>query len=481
MTVRSHPLTFSSRSLVRSRSDLVKTAVVLGILAATAGCSVPKKSTPKEVKQAVEKALPKPPDVWSVAKARVGEVQVGWIDRLNDPVLSKLVREAQANNKDLQASAANVEKSWALADQAKAGLSPSLSVSAGADNKGNIDTGKSVDSLNIGLQASWEADVWGRIKAGKNAAVLNAEAAEADLRYAQYSMAAAVARAYFLAIEAGLQADVSQKTLTAQEKTNAIVKVQYDLGEANAQDLYLSQSDMQSTRSSLIAARGAQRDALRALEVLLGRYPSAELKLRTSLPALPPPPPAGLPSQILERRPDIVAAERRVAASFQALDQAKVANLPSVSLTGSLGGSSQQLSNLLNPANLAWTIGSSLVAPLLDGGRNKAQIAQATAEQKQAIAAYGQAGLKAFEDVEKNLDGATVLGEQAAALQLSADSANKALNIADLRYKEGESALLDVLNIQQRVYSADRNLTSMQRNRLDNWISLNLALGGGWQ
>lgn len=461
-------------------SGLFKTACLVSVLVAVSACSVPKKSTPKQVKQAVQKAIPKPPDVWSVAQARVGEVQVGWIDRLNDPVLSKLVREAQANNKDLQASAANVEKSWALADQAKAGLQPNLSLSAGAQNKGSVDTGKSVDAFNVGLQASWEADVWGRIKAGKNAATFTAEAAEADLRYAQYSMAAAVARAYFLAIEAGLQAQVSQKSLTAQEKTNAIVKVQHELGEANAQDLYLSASDMQATRSSLIATRGAQRDALRALEVLLGRYPSAELKLRTNLPTLPPPPPAGLPSEILERRPDIVAAERRVAASFQALDQAKVANLPSVSLTGNLGGSSQQLSNLLNPANLAWTIGSSLVAPLLDGGRNKAQIAQATAEQKQAIAAYGQAALKAFEDVEKNLDGASVLTRQANALQLSADNANKALHIADFRYKEGESALLDVLNIQQRVYSADRNLTTAQRNRLDNWIAVNLALGGGW-
>ena len=460
-----------------TRIKLVLLTPTLGVLAGCASIT-----SQEEAGAAARASLPETPAVWATAQETVGDVEVGWIDRIGDAKLSSLVREAQANNKNLQAAAANVEKSRALAKQAGAALQPNVSLTAGASGSGVVDSGAPASrSSNVGLALSWELDVWGRIRAGKSAAVASAQAAQADYVYTQYSLAAAVARAYFLSIEAGRQADVARKSLEALTETDRIVQVQHDNGLATAQDVALSRSDLASTRSTLAQSEAGQRDALRALEVLLGRYPSADVDVGTALPATPALPPAGVPSELLERRPDVIAAERNVAAAFNSLDQAKAAQMPAISLTSSIGGSSNQLANMLNPTNLAWTAAGNLVAPLFDGGLRKAQVAEANADQQAAIAAYGQTALEAFQEVESSLDQNVVLRERETALAESATEANKALDIARIRYNEGETDLLDVLTIQQRVFTADSNFVSIERERLDEWVTLNLALGGSWE
>ncbi|MEO1187966.1 MAG: efflux transporter outer membrane subunit [Pseudomonadota bacterium] len=436
--------------------------------------------TPPDVAgQVARDSLPDAPTAWTMAGERVGPVQAGWIAQLEDPVLDALVDEALANNRNLQAAAANVQRSWALAGQAGAGLSPSVSLSSGATRSGNIEDSGG-DSYSLTGQASWELDLWGRIRAGNQAAILSAEAAESDYVYSQYSLAAAVARGYFLAIEADRQAETVRNTLDALNETDRIVGVQFEFGLATSQDVALSRSDLARTKASLIAAQGSQRDALRSLEVLLGRYPAADLELRRDLPAIPAPPPPGLPSEILERRPDVIAAERQVAASFNSLDQAKAARMPSISLTGSLGGSSGDLTNLINPTNVAWQAATSLVAPLIDGGLRESQVEQATAEQSQAIAVYADTVLTAFQEVEGSLDQSVVLKDRAVQLEQAAAEARNALRIVNLRYEEGETDLLDVLTIQQRVLSNEGDVVSIERAQLDEWVALNLALGGSW-
>ncbi|MEM7639855.1 MAG: efflux transporter outer membrane subunit [Pseudomonadota bacterium] len=437
-------------------------------------------TTPETAGQVARDSLPDAPNAWAMAGERVGPVQAGWIAQLEDPVLDALVEEALANNRNLQAAAANVQRSWALAGQAGAALSPSVSLSSGATRSGNIeDTG--ADSYSLTGQASWELDLWGRIRAGNQAAVLSAEAAEADYVYSQYSLAAAVARGYFLAIEADRQAETVRNTLDALNETDRIVGVQFEFGMATSQDVALSRSDLARTRDSLIAAQGSQRDALRSLEVLLGRYPAADLELRRDLPDVPAPPPPGVPSEILERRPDVIAAERRVASAFNSLDQAKAARMPSISLTGSLGGSSGDLTNLINPTNVAWQAATSLVAPLIDGGLRESQVEQASAEQTQAIAGYADTVLTAFQEVEGSLDQTVVLKDRAVQLEEAASEARNALRIVNLRYEEGETDLLDVLTIQQRVLSNEGDVVSIERAQLDEWVGLNLALGGSWE
>ena len=198
------------------------------------------------------------------------------------------------------------------------------------------------------------------------------------------------------------------------------------------------------------------------------------------MPDVPPPPAAGLPSELLERRPDIIAAERRVAAAFNAVTQAKAARLPALSLTGEVGSASRSLSNLLNPANVGWQLGTNLLAPVFDGGARREQVAIATAEQEQALAAYGQAALEAFGELETTLDQGVVVAQRKVDLEEAAREAGRAFRIANLRYQEGETDLLDVLTIQQRVITAQRNLTSVQRLLLDQRVHLHLALGGHW-
>jgi outer membrane protein TolC len=154
--------------------------------------------------------------------------------------------------------------------------------------------------------------------------------------------------------------------------------------------------------------------------------------------------------------------------------------MPSISLTGSLGGSSGDLTNLVNPTNIAWQAATSLVAPLIDGGLRESQVEQASAEQTQAIASYADTVLTAFQEVEGSLDQNVVLQERSVQLEQSAEQANNALRIANLRYEEGETDLLDVLTIQQRVLSSEGDVVSVERARLDEWVALNLALGGSW-
>ena len=432
------------------------------------------------VKEATRLEAGATPQEW-VEQSVIGAVEVDWIDSFQDDTLVKLVREAQDNNKDLQAAAANVERSRALAVQAGAGLKPAVSLTGGGSRSGIIESGApEASSYTVGAQIDWELDLWGRVRSGAQAAAESAAAAEADYRYTQHSIAAAAARAYFANIEANLQLGIARENLKITEETLRIVNVTAESGVAARQDVALAQADLASARESLTSLEGSQRDASRSLEVLLGRYPSAELKVRESLPEVPDLPPAGVPSEILERRPDLVAAERRVASAFKALDQAKAARLPSLSLTSNVGGSSSDLSDLLDPTNVAWRLGANLLAPIFDGGARRAQVEAATADQKAALASYGQAALKAFQEVESGLDQGVVLSKRIHEIVIVERESAEAYRLADIRYKEGESELLDLFAFQRRLISARANLASLRRALLEQRVNLHLSLGGDW-
>ncbi|TDF38435.1 efflux transporter outer membrane subunit [Alteromonadaceae bacterium M269] len=458
---------------------LRKTAIAICVTSFVAGCSTSSLSRVEEAKTATTESLPDLPSQWASIQQNIGDVKVGWLEALKDPVLASLVAEAQKNNRNLQAMAANVDSARALVGQAASSLSPQLNASLGNTSSGAVE-GSGSNNFNASLQASWEADLWGRLRSGKLAAQESLVAAEAEYKFAQYSLAANVANAYFVAIEANEQLKIAQKNLETVERTNRIVQVQFENGAADQQNISLARADFASAQDSLISSQAGQRDATRSLELLLGRYPSAELAVNQSLPSIPNALPAGLPSELLERRPDLIAAERRVAAAFNSLDAAKAARLPSLSLSGSLGGTSNSLSDVLNPANLAWQAIGSLAAPLIDGGRIEAGIESATADQKAAVASYAQAALNAFSDVERALDQGTVLRERRDALSTVLSESEKALKVANLQFGEGEISLLDVLTVQQRVFSARSNLLSINRASLTQFIDLNLALGGSW-
>ncbi len=456
-----------------------KTTLILSSVLVLAACANVEPAR-EEARTIASEQVADQPDYWTGSAARIGTVEAGWIEAFNDPVLTELVTEAQANNRDLRAAALNVERSRLLAQQSGAALSPQVNATLGSSGQGNFD-GRSSDSLNVGLQASWELDVWGRVRSGQQAAVESAEAADADYRFAQYSIAAGVARAYFGAINAQQQADIAQDIVTALTETQRIVGVQFDNGVATAQDVALADANLASSSDTLESANASKDSAVRALEVLLGRYPATDLFVGSTLPAKPADPPAGLPSELLERRPDLIAAERRIAASIDSVDQAKAARLPSISLTSSVSGASPELSNILNPANLAWQAASSLLVPLIDGGARQTQVDISSVEQQSAIEAYAGAALDAFSDVEQALADGQTIARREVFLEQASVASDEALRLARLQYNEGEIDLLSVLQLEQSAFAARSNLLTLRRLELDQYIDLSLALGGDWQ
>lgn len=462
-----------------ARLDLPTVLIVL--LLAGCGSAPTQEQIEQDVDTAVQLQTPAVPADWG-EQAEAGAVQTGWIESFNDPALTELVIEAQTNNLEVAAAAANVNRAWALARQAGAALSPDIGLTASGTQTGSVESSRpDATNLTLGAQVSWELDVWGRLRSGQRGAIASAQAVEADFRSARQSLAAATAKAYFSAIEANIQADIARQTVQLLKETQRIVTVKYENGMVSGQDVSLARSDLATARERLTAVEGSYRDALRALEVLLGRYPGADLEVRNSLPEVPPPPPAGLPAELLERRPDIVAAERRVAAAFNATEQARAARLPAISLTGSLGGASRSLSDLLNPSNIAWSAGASLLAPIYDGGRLREAVTIATAEQEQALAGYGKAALEAFSELETNLDQGLVVKQRIVDLEDAVAAGANAYRIVKIRYEEGEEELLNVLTIQQRVISSMSSLSSVQRLLLEQRVNLNLALGGSWE
>lgn len=467
--------------------NMIKASVIVilmaSLLASCSGIPLGKRAADVRIDEAIDREierLKEPGDEWSTAMKNIARSpsHVNWLSSFDDPVLLRLIEEGKENNRTLKIAAANVARARLLAGQAGAGLKPTLDLAFSGAREGEDSTPESAFDLN--LQAGWEVDVWGRLRSGYAAGVASAEAIEADYNYARHSLGASIAKGYFLSVESTLQINSIERNIDLLQEILKIATIKYNNGSVTLQDVALIRSDLAANRENLIKIKGARQDALRALEVLTGRYPNAELELPKRLPELPPAPSEGIPSALLERRPDIVSAERNVAAAFNRTDQAKAAALPKISLTGSLGGASTGLSSILNSSNFIWQMAGNLLTPVFDGGVRKRDIKIATIEQDQALLNYGQKALEAFSDVEKNLDQGQVLQKRTKALLEVKDEINKAYKIADLRYIEGEIELIDVLNIQQRLTDADSRIIAIQRAQLEQRVNLYLALGGEW-
>jgi len=467
-----------SKKLFKKVSITVLYSVIGATLMACGGASTKKTEAAIQAKLDSQTALTAAS--WA-SRADASDITVNWLATFNDKKLNSLVSEAQNNNRNLLSAAASVENAQALAHQAGAALLPTVGASVDANRSGSGNSAVSpIDGRSVNLQTSWEVDLWGRIRNNQRAAVNSAKAAQADFHFAQQSLAATTAQSYFALIESNSQIETAKENVKILQEISRIVDVQYKNGIVSKQDIALTRSDMASAREQLINLRGAQRNAARALEVLLGRYPGSELSTGFILSPPPASPPAGVPSELLERRPDLIAAERRVAAAFNTREIARVARLPSLSLTSAVGGSSTSLSDVLSPANTAWQLGANLLASIFDGGNAKAQLDSATALQKQSIFDYGQSALTAFSEVENALDQGVVLKQRQQQLIIVQKEAAEAYRIANLRYTEGEINLLDVLSIQQRLINAQSNLVTVNRLLLDQRVNLYLALGGDW-
>ena len=449
-------------------------AVVL--TAMLAGCAL--KSPPKR-DDVVPQALPnlKMPERWTEPGGVAGAVSGTWLATFNDAQLDALVRETLANNPDLMVAAARVEQAAAFVKASGATLYPQVTAMA---RGGGALSGDSSGLEGGGVFANWEIDLWGRVRAGREAASGQYVAADLDTQYARQSLAALVAKGWFLASEARMQKAIAEEMLAASERQLGLTQDRLRVGRGDEYDVALARANLATFRDSVRQLDLAYRQALRALESLAGRYPAAALEVPAQLAALPGPVPVGMPSELLERRPDVIAAERRVAAAFYRVEEAKAARLPRISLTAAVTSISSELFVLKDRDNPVWSAGASIAQPLYLGGALQSQVEIRTAEQKQAVAEYGRVGARAFGEVENALATAFALEDREAILRQAVADNSRALELANVRFRIGTGDLRAVAQQSLAVHAARTALLRVQSERLVQRVNLHLALGGSF-
>jgi outer membrane protein, multidrug efflux system len=458
------------------RATLIRQGILAAALAsAVAGCAL---KPPPTIDELQKQALPHTsvPAAWKASGGTAAPVADRWLASFEDPALSALVTEALAYNADLQVAAARVETAAGYVKVASASLLPSVGVAGLAGGK----SGGSGGLDGIWLNASLELDIWGRVRYGRAAAEAQSAAFTADYAYARQSLAATVAKSWFLAIEAGLQRAIAQDALLSAEALLRVAQDRLRIGNGNEQAVAEARASVGTYRDRLREIEFAREQALRALELLLGRYPAAEIGVAERLSPMPPPVPVGMPSQLLERRPDVIAAERRVAAAFDRVGEARAAQLPRISLTAGGSSISSDLIVLKDTNNPIWSFGANLIAPLYQGGALRAQVEIRSAEQKQAVAEYARAGQRAFGEVENALAAETALRDRYVILEAAVRDNARALELAQIQYRVGAVDLRAVEQNQLALYSARIALLRVQTERLAQRVNVYLALGGGF-
>lgn len=463
----------------------MKRVVVIAALAFAVGCvKAPPVDNPE---------LPvQPPDVWATSDA-VGEgIPTEWWASFGDPGLDAVVVEALDNNYDLAAAAARLEQASADARIAAADLYPQLNATFNGLRRkqnfigfpipggGDRVLSSTFTNLGVNLEASWEIDLWGRISAQSRASIANYQATAADLDAARLSLAGQTVKAWFAAAEASEQLRLAEATLESFRSSTNQVRGRYEAGIRSPLDYRLSLANLAAAESNLHLRRRQLDLSKRQLEILLGRYPDAELSVADDLVPTPPEIPAGIPAELIARRPDLASAERRLAASGELVTVARRARYPSISLTAAGGTATKALGDLLDGNFGVWSLVGGLVQPLFQGGRIRANIARAEAVQEEGLNGFISTVLFAYLEVERSLAAEGFLSEQEGALFDAAEQSRAAERLADDRYRTGLEDYITVLESQRRSFEAESSLISIRRLRLDNRVDLYLSLGGGF-
>ena len=417
------------------------------------------------------------PSTWTATATGGVAAPDNWLAAFADAQLSAAVAEAITHNADLRVGATRLDQAMLHAKLAGARLYPSVDVLARGGGKMSGDnSGLTGAALTVG----WEADLWGRVRYGRAAARADAASVQADFEFAQQSIAARVARSWFLATEASLQAELARRTI---RDTEALVRLAEDrarVGVGNEEEVFVARAAVGTYRDSLRQIELAREQAIRGLESLLGRYPSGVATVTPHLPAQPSDVPAGLPSQLLERRPDVIAAERRVAAAFNRVGEARAARLPVIGLTTGVSTISSDLFVLKSRDNPVWNLGANLLVPVFKGGALKTQVEIRTAEQKEAVAAYAVVGLQAFSEVEAALSAEFAARDREGILaQVLADN-RRALDIVQTQFAVGSTDLRFVTQRQLASLATESALIRVQAEQRVQRVNLHLALGGSF-
>ncbi|HXG61488.1 MAG TPA: efflux transporter outer membrane subunit [Planctomycetota bacterium] len=431
------------------------------------------------------------PPTWASGPTPPGAPRPDWWKTFGDPRLEALIEEGVRRSFSLRAAAARVEAALALARIAGADRLPQASLGAQAARQKQVFVGLEIPGFDdvlasrssvyaFSLDLSWEIDLWGRVRSAQAAALADVQAQEADFEGARLSLEGQVARAYFAAVESRLQAALARRTLESYRATTARIEERFRLGLRPALDVALARTAETGAESALRLREEEHALAARRLEALVARYPRGAVETAESLPPLPDPPPAGLPSELVTRRPDLAAAERRLAAAGLRVEEARAALYPRLSLTGSAGQTSSELRDLLDGDFSVWRIGANLLQPLFQGGRLRAGVELARSRTEEALALYAAQALRAFEEVESALAAEQALARREEALRKGLADARAALDQAERRYLAGLTDLLTLQESQRRLYDIESQILAVVRRRLDTRVQLHLALGGGF-
>ncbi|MBC2607860.1 efflux transporter outer membrane subunit [Pelagicoccus albus] len=444
-----------------------------------AGCAT---FEPPAERAILETALPhieSVPDAWMAEGAWAGEVDPSWLQALAAPGLEAYVSEVLENNPSLAIAEYRVEAAAAVARQASGQLQPSLGVGASGIVLDGIGSGVST-SLGADVMGSWTIDIFGKLRSAKLAAEAGLRRSEAEFQQARLSLVGAAAKAWMDAAESVQVRDFIEEVFLNQEETLRIVRLKVEEGSQTEKELRLAEAQVSGARAQLANAQMRVALASRVLDILAGRYPSGNTSFHVSTPSRLASTPTGIPAELLERRYDIVAAREAVVATFHLLEEAKVARLPSLELTGAGIYSGADSLALLGIKDSILGGMASLTAPIFAGGQLKEQVQVRTAEQEQAIALYGDVVLQAFLEVESSLEKSRWLEVRIDAFASLVEQISRARDLAGIQYEGGQIDLLSVLQLEDRVIEQRIQEISARYAAWRNRIDLHIALGGAF-
>ncbi len=446
----------------------------------------------RQVKLPVHEFQVPAPEAWQAAEAESVQPRADWWAYFEDGALDLVIRKALDCNQNIRAAAERIE--IAAQERLIAGAAALPDASLGANRlrqrqnfiglpfPGFADRVLSNTYSNAGLSfnVSWEPDLWKRVAADKLAADANLAAREADREALRLSLSGQVAKAWFAAVEAQRQTALARAVLEHLELVAERRRERYRTGSLSPVEVRLAESDIERARVT-ISQREQSRDAfVRQVEILACEYPAGERAVAADLPQLPASVPAGLPSELVHRRPDLLAAERGLLAADARIVQAKAALRPSFALTTVAGTSSNTLLDLVNPGLQIWNYALGVAQPLFNRGRLKANVRATAARAREAAASYEDRIWSAYREVETALAAEKALRDQEAALRAAQRGTQAAIVLAERRFGAGMGDAFSLLTLRRTVLETESAVLGLQRSRIDNRVDLHLALGGGF-
>ncbi|VVE72167.1 RND transporter [Pandoraea captiosa] len=426
---------------------------------------------------------------WKLAEPSDALAKGDWWAIYQDPVLSGLMNQVDINNQNVKVAEANYRQALAVASQARAAFFPTIGADAGVTRSSSRVSNTAISGAGVGGisnsyslsgTASWELDIWGSVRRSVEAGNASAEASAADLANARLSAQALLAQNYFDLRVTDEQKALLDRTVAAYEQTLRLTQNQYAVGVAQRSDVIQAQTQLQQAQAAALDIEVTRAQLEHAIALLVGKAPAAFSLTPSPLRAALPPVPVSLPSQLLERRPDIASAERSVVAANAKIGVAKAAFFPTLSLSATGGFQSNSFADWLTLPSRFWSVGPALAATLFDGGLRRAQTDAAIAAYDAQVATYRQTVLAAFQAVEDNLAALNYLGREAAVQNQAVQSSREAAQLILNQYKAGTVGFQNVLTAQATAYTTERTALTILGRQFTANVLLVTALGGGW-